>query len=86
LSFFVAKWAGAAMADSYGPALLLRYAVLARDHLPEDSCVEDVRRGALVHVLPQWSTPEGIVHLVFTTTRGMLPAVSSIISPKPFPL
>jgi DNA-binding transcriptional LysR family regulator len=30
--------------------------------LPEDSCVEDVRCGALVHVLPHWSTPEGVVH------------------------
>jgi DNA-binding transcriptional LysR family regulator len=47
--------------------------------LPEDSCVEDVRRGALVHVLPQWSTPEGVVHLVFTTTRGMLPAVRAFV-------
>jgi DNA-binding transcriptional LysR family regulator len=47
--------------------------------LPEDSCVEDVRRGGLVHVLPQWSTPEGVVRLVFTTTRGMLPAVRAFI-------
>jgi DNA-binding transcriptional LysR family regulator len=47
--------------------------------LPEDCCVEDVRRGALVHILPQWSTPEGIVHLVFTTTRGMLPAVRAFV-------
>jgi DNA-binding transcriptional LysR family regulator len=47
--------------------------------LPEDSCVEDVRRGALVHILPQWSTPEGTVHLVFTTTRGMLLAVRAFI-------
>ena len=47
--------------------------------LPEDSCVEDVRRGALVHLLPQWSTPEGVVHLVFTTTRGMLPAVRAFV-------
>jgi DNA-binding transcriptional LysR family regulator len=47
--------------------------------LPEDSCVEDARRGALDHVLPQWSTPEGVVHLVFTTTRGMLPAVRAFV-------
>jgi DNA-binding transcriptional LysR family regulator len=47
--------------------------------LPEDSCVEDVRRGALDHILPQWSTPEGVVHLVFTTTRGMLPAVRAFV-------
>src|SRR5882672_5190856 len=47
--------------------------------LPEDCCMEDVRRGALIHVLPQWSTPEGVVHLVFTTTRGMLPAVRAFV-------
>jgi DNA-binding transcriptional LysR family regulator len=47
--------------------------------LPEDSCVEDVRRGVLIHILPQWSTPEGVVHLVFTTTRGMLPAVRAFV-------
>jgi len=47
--------------------------------LPEDSCVDDVRRGALIQVLPQWSTPEGVVHLVFTTTRGMLPAVRAFV-------
>ncbi|MDB5403258.1 MAG: LysR-family transcriptional regulator [Rhodopila sp.] len=47
--------------------------------LPEDCCMEDVRRGVLVHVLPEWSTPEGIVHLVFTTTRGMLPAVRAFV-------
>ena len=47
--------------------------------LPEDGCVDDVRHGALVHVLPQWSTPEGVVHLVFTTTKGMLPAVRAFV-------
>src|ERR1700737_163498 len=47
--------------------------------LPEDSRVDDVRRGALIHVLPQWSTPEGVVHLVFTATRGMLPAVRAFV-------
>jgi DNA-binding transcriptional LysR family regulator len=47
--------------------------------LPEDCCVDDVRRGALIHILPQWSTPEGVVHLVFTTTKGMLPAVRAFV-------
>jgi DNA-binding transcriptional LysR family regulator len=47
--------------------------------LPEDSCVDDVRRGALVHLLPEWSTPEGVIHLVFTMARGMLPAVRAFV-------
>jgi DNA-binding transcriptional LysR family regulator len=47
--------------------------------LPEDCCREDIRRGSLLHVLPQWSTPEGVIHLVFTTTRGMLPTVRAFV-------
>jgi DNA-binding transcriptional LysR family regulator len=58
---------------------MLRAAALGVALLPEDSCVDDVRRGALIRVLPQWSTPEGVVPLVFTTTRGMLPAVRAFV-------
>lgn len=47
--------------------------------LPEDSCVDDVRRGALVHLLPEWSTPEGVIHSVFTTARGKLTAVRAFV-------
>jgi DNA-binding transcriptional LysR family regulator len=30
-------------------------------------------------VLPDWDTPQGIVHLVFPTRRGLLPAVRAFI-------
>jgi DNA-binding transcriptional LysR family regulator len=36
-------------------------------------------RGRLVHVLPQWRAQIGIVHLVFTTRRGLPPAVRALI-------
>jgi DNA-binding transcriptional LysR family regulator len=39
----------------------------------------DLKGGALVRVLPAWRSPQGIVHVVFPTRRGMLPAVRALI-------
>jgi DNA-binding transcriptional LysR family regulator len=39
--------------------------------LPDHSCFEDLRSGALVRVFPGWHGQTGIVHLVFTTRRGL---------------
>ena len=47
--------------------------------LPEMSCAEAVLSGELEVVLPEWKLPEGIVHMVFPTRRGMLPAVRVFI-------
>jgi DNA-binding transcriptional LysR family regulator len=30
-------------------------------------------------VLPEWNTPQGILHVVFPSRRGMLPAVRAFI-------
>jgi len=30
-------------------------------------------------VLPEWNSPQGIVHVVFPTRRGLLPAVRAFI-------
>jgi DNA-binding transcriptional LysR family regulator len=35
--------------------------------------------GSLVQVFPQWQTSEGIIHLVFTTRRGLPPVVRAFI-------
>jgi len=40
---------------------------------------EDLQSGALARVLPEWKTPEGIVHVVFPSRRGLLPAVRVFI-------
>jgi hypothetical protein len=32
-----------------------------------------------MRVLPEWSTRQGIVHLVFTSRRGLLPSVRAVI-------
>ena len=61
---------------------VLRAGVLAGlgvARLPESVVRDDVAAGRLERVLPQWSTPQGIVHLVFPTRRGLLPAVRAFI-------
>lgn len=47
--------------------------------LPEHFCSKELDEGSLVHVLPQWSTEVGIVHIVFTTRRGLPPVVRAFI-------
>jgi DNA-binding transcriptional LysR family regulator len=62
--------------------VVLRAAVLAGlgvARLPESFVRADLKSGALVRVLPRWRSPQGIVHVVFPTRRGMLPAVRAFI-------
>jgi DNA-binding transcriptional LysR family regulator len=47
--------------------------------LPENVVRADLAAGKLERVLPQWNAPLGIVHLVFPTRRGLLPAVRALI-------
>ncbi|SAK61778.1 LysR family transcriptional regulator [Caballeronia glebae] len=47
--------------------------------LPDHVCREQLASGALVHVFPEWKTERGIVHLVFTTRRGLPPVVRAFI-------
>jgi DNA-binding transcriptional LysR family regulator len=47
--------------------------------LPEYVCRDALQAGRLVRVLPEWSTRQGIMHLVFTSRRGLLPGVRAVI-------
>ncbi|WP_245661854.1 LysR family transcriptional regulator [Sphingomonas pruni] len=47
--------------------------------LPDHVCNEALKAGRLVRVLPEWRGVQGIVHLVFTTRRGLPPAVRALI-------
>ncbi|MBB2200767.1 LysR substrate-binding domain-containing protein [Gluconacetobacter tumulisoli] len=47
--------------------------------LPDHLCRPCLSDGRLVQVLPEWSGAEGIVHLVFTTRRGLPSAVRAFI-------
>ncbi len=62
--------------------VVLRVAALAGlgiARLPEVVVRADLAGGALERVLPEWNTPQGILHLVFPTRRGLLPAVRALI-------
>ncbi|TLY73890.1 MAG: LysR family transcriptional regulator [Gammaproteobacteria bacterium] len=62
--------------------VVLRAAVLAGlgvARLPESVVREDLVRGVLTRVLPAWNSPQGIVHVVFPSRRGLLPAVRAFI-------
>ena len=57
---------------------VLRSAALAGlgiARLPEIVVRADLRSGALSRVLPEWNSPQGILHVVFPSRRGLLPAV-----------
>jgi DNA-binding transcriptional LysR family regulator len=61
---------------------VLRAAVLAGlgiARLPESVVREDLKSGALARVLPQWNSPQGVLHVVFPSRRGLLPAVRAFI-------
>lgn len=47
--------------------------------LPEQVASEALTAGRLVQLLPEWAAPIGTSHLVFTTRRGLLPAVRALI-------
>jgi DNA-binding transcriptional LysR family regulator len=47
--------------------------------LPDHICWPALQAGRLVRVFRDWYVPEGIVHLVFTSRRGLPPAVRAWI-------
>jgi DNA-binding transcriptional LysR family regulator len=47
--------------------------------LPDHACADHIAAGRLVPVCPEWRSQPGIVHLVFTTRRGLPPAVRVLI-------
>ena len=47
--------------------------------LPQSVCARAIAAGELEVLLPEWSPPEGIVHCVFPSRRGLLPAVRALI-------
>ena len=47
--------------------------------LPDYLCQQDMQSGRLVRLLPDWSQPKAIVHAVFPSRRGLVPAVRSFL-------
>lgn len=62
--------------------LTLKLAVLAGVGLgwvPDYMCQDEIDNGTLVRVLPDWAPPQGIVHAVFPSRRGLVPAVRQFL-------
>jgi DNA-binding transcriptional LysR family regulator len=58
--------------------LTLRYAVLKGTGmciLPDYMCRRELKQGQLEQVLPGWAPRPGVIHAVFPSRRGLLPAV-----------
>ncbi|WP_267360675.1 MULTISPECIES: LysR substrate-binding domain-containing protein [unclassified Methylobacterium] len=47
--------------------------------LPDHACAAHLNSGRLVRVFRDWRSRDGIVHIVFTTRRGLPPAVRALI-------
>lgn len=47
--------------------------------LPDSLIRKDLADGTLVHVLPELHVVPGIVHVVFASRRGLIPAVRALI-------
>jgi len=47
--------------------------------LPESVCCSAISSRKLEVILPEWSPPEGVVHCVYPSRRGVLPAVRVLI-------
>jgi DNA-binding transcriptional LysR family regulator len=47
--------------------------------LPEYVCRDALEAGQLVRILPGWAVRQGVMHLVFTSRRGLLPSVRAMI-------
>lgn len=47
--------------------------------LPDHVCRNALENGELVQLFPAWRSEAGMVHLVFTTRRGLPPAVRALI-------
>jgi DNA-binding transcriptional LysR family regulator len=47
--------------------------------LPEFVCAPAITAGDLEVVLPEWSAPQGVMHFVYPSRRGMLPGVRALV-------
>lgn len=43
------------------------------------ACSQELQQGRLVHILPDWTTSDGVIHMVFTTQSGMTPTLRAFI-------
>ena len=63
------------IADDLLTLKLAAVAGVGATFLPEYLCQAEIRDGSLIPVLPDWSPLRAIVHAVFPSRRGLVPAV-----------
>ncbi len=47
--------------------------------MPDELCREEIAAGRLELVLPQWGLPSANLHIIYTSRRGLIPAVRAFI-------
>jgi DNA-binding transcriptional LysR family regulator len=47
--------------------------------LPSLMVTDQIREGSLIHLLPRWQPKKDIIHVVFPSRRGLLPAVRALV-------
>lgn len=47
--------------------------------LPDEFCQQEISEGKLEIVLPDWSLPRALLYIVYTSRRGLVPAVRAFI-------
>ena len=67
------------MTDSFEALREAAAAGVGVAYLPQFVVEEWLSRGALERVLPEFSLPPGLLHAVFPSRRGMVPAVRVLI-------
>lgn len=62
--------------------LVLKQAVLAGlgvAAMPSSLCKQEIMAGTLEIVLPEWRLPSATLHIIYTSRRGLIPAVRAFI-------
>ena len=67
------------MTDSFDALRAAALAGVGLAHVPHFVVHQDIQRGELERVLPEFGLGSGLAHVVFPTRRGMVPAVRALI-------
>jgi DNA-binding transcriptional LysR family regulator len=67
------------MTDSFEALRAAALAGVGVAYLPQFIVQESVNSGVLERVLPEFGLPPGLLHAVFPSRRGMVPAVRALI-------
>ncbi len=47
--------------------------------LPRVFVFEELKKGVLVELLPEWQLPRGVIHIAYTSRQGMMPAMRLLL-------